>query len=115
MGARVSTITVGSAATLALWINRVLEVLWLLTVMLVPLSFLSGGDILGSPVVFLLELPKVAALRTLAGLMAGLWLIECCILGRFSPNDLVMGLRKVEIDPGKWWRAIDGWVNSQPT
>ena len=85
----------------------------MLTVVLVPLSFLRGADILESPVVFLLDVPKVAVLRTLVGLMAGLWLIEWGIRQGLSLNDLFMASRKAQIDPGKWLRAVVGWVSNQ--
>ena len=60
-------------------IHRSLEALWLAAVFLVPLAFLSRSDILSSPVIVFIEVPKVAILRTLAGLMVALWLAKWVI------------------------------------
>ena len=95
-------------------INRGLEFLWLLTVVLVPLSFLRGGTILDSPSVFFLEVPKVAVLRTTVGIMAVLWLFEWGLEGKLSYGQVKAGLGKVRRAQGSWWRSL-GWIVSQPT
>ncbi len=53
-----------------LWASRLLEPLWLLAVGLVPLAFAPSGFMA------FVDVPKVALLRTLAGLMAVLWAVE---------------------------------------
>ena len=65
-----------------LWISRGLELVWLLTIVSVPLVFLSISSSplpLPSP----MEVSKIAFLRTLAGLMTVLWLVEWGIWRRF--------------------------------
>ena len=71
-------------ASLSKWINRALEALWLLLVVLVPLTFIDRDYAVSEAVIAYLEVPKVALLRTLAGVMAALWLMEWSIYGRFS-------------------------------
>lgn len=53
-----------------LWASRLLEPLWLLAVGLVPLAFAPSGFMA------FVDVPKVALLRTLAGLMGVLWAVE---------------------------------------
>ena len=65
-----------------LWSNRVLEGLWLLTVLLVPIAFFDPDRFLSEAVIAYVEVPKIAILRTLVGLMAIVWLIEWGFTGR---------------------------------
>ena len=58
------------------WINRAIELLWLVAVFLLPLAFFGQGYAQSEGVIAYVEVPKVAVLRTLAGLMAALWLID---------------------------------------
>ena len=104
--------------TLALWINRSIEALWLLTVVLVPLAFLGRSEgqnfyAVSEAVIGYVEVPKIALLRTLVGLMAILWLIEWGIQARrppTSPNE----------SEGFWLRStaliprLIGWLRGRP-
>jgi len=58
------------------WINRAIELLWLVAVFLLPLAFFGQDYAQSEAVIAYVEVPKVAVLRTLAGLMAALWLID---------------------------------------
>jgi tetratricopeptide (TPR) repeat protein len=69
------------------WTNGGLELLWLLTVVLVPLAFVSRGYLLSAATIAYVEVPKIAVLHTLVGLMAVLWLLEWGLRGRpFPPS-----------------------------
>jgi len=52
-------------------VNRGLEFLWLLTVLLVPLIFVTPGLMASG-----FDVPKVTLYRSLVGLMCALWMIE---------------------------------------
>jgi len=99
---------------LALWINRGLEALWLLTVILVPLAFLDRGYAVSEAVIAYVEVPKVALLRTLVGLMAILWLIEWIVQGRRPPDS-------PSESEGFWLRytalasRLAGWLRDRPS
>ena len=58
------------------WLNRAIEFLWLIAVFLLPLAFFGQNYAQSEAVIAYVEVPKVALLRTLAGLMAALWLID---------------------------------------
>ena len=58
------------------WLNRSMEILWLLAVVLVPLVYLGQDYAKSEAVIAYVEVPKVALLRTIAGLMAVLWLVD---------------------------------------
>ena len=70
--------TTSSIATgeLRIWLNRAMEFLWLLTVFLVPLAFFDRNYAKSETIIAYVEVPKVALLRTLVGMMAVLWLID---------------------------------------
>lgn len=103
-----------SADTLVPWINRSLEALWLLTVVLVPLAFLDRDYLVSEAVIAYVEVPKVALLRTLASLMAVLWLIEWGVRGRFPPGFLLTR-EGAALRPGAWLARLRGWLRNQPT
>jgi len=111
---RPTTVASNATTTLVLWINRSLEALWLLTVVSVPLAFLDRDYLVSEAVIAYVEVPKVGLLRTLAALMAVLWLIEWGIQGRFPLGSLLTregaGLR-----PGAWLIGLRGWLRDQPT
>ena len=52
------------------WINRSLEALWLLTIVLVPLAYLDRDFIRSEAVISYVEVPKLALLRLFAAIMA---------------------------------------------
>ena len=98
---------------MALGIQRALEALWLLTVVLVPLAFL-GRELGGwSSVIGSFELPKIVALRLLVGLMAALWLIEWVLQAR-SSNAGVSSGRVLDLRPGSIFVGLAGWLRARP-
>lgn len=63
------------------WVHGAQEFLWLLVVFGVPCVFLSRADVLSSPVIVFVEIPKIALLRTVAAAMAALWMAEWVLGG----------------------------------
>ena len=101
---------------LVTWIHRSLEALWLLAVILVPLAFVTKDNLISSSAIAYLEVPKIAILRTLAGLMAVLWLLELGFQSRFSiglPGPL-LNPRSLRPRPGAWLAAWFGWLSRRP-
>ena len=98
----------------AIWINRGLEVLWLSCVVLVPLAFVDRDYMLSEARIAYLELPKIALLRTLVGLMAVLWLIEWAIQKR-----PLRVLSRPEVSPlfrpVNWLEGLHGLLPRRPT
>ena len=80
----------------------VIEVLWLLTVFLVPLMFVTPGIMANG-----YDIPKVTLYRSLVGLMCSLWIIEAGLarpaflvaVSRLSPSLLREWLLA---QPGRW-------------
>lgn len=68
-------------ATLTRQVERGIEFLWLLTAALIPLIFVTPDFMLSEAVNAYVEVPKTTALRTLAGLMAILWILEWVLKG----------------------------------
>lgn len=102
-----------SNATILVWLNRGMESLWLLAVLLAPLIFFNHDYAISEAIIAYVEVPKVALLRTLAGLMAILWIIEWVLRGRFprvSSGD----------KPGAWRHPVTlmvrlaAWLRQQP-
>ena len=90
--AKTGTRYIGQAAPALSWILGAQEFLWLMMVAGVPLAFLSRSDVLDSPVIVFVEIPKIALLRTAAAAMAALWMAEWAIGAR--PDDSrVIGVR----------------------
>ena len=87
-----------SAQSVLAWTNGGLELLWLLSIVLVPLAFVSRGDLLSAASIAYVEVPKIALMRTLVALMAVLWLIEWGFKERSSLSSL-----------------SSGWLNWNPT
>ena len=78
-------------------IGRIMEFLWLLTLFLVPLMFVSPGLMANG-----FDVPKVTLYRSLVELMCALWIIE----GGLAPPTL--GKRISRLSPGffkEWLRA----------
>src|SRR5918996_3776116 len=101
-------------ATTSLWINRGLELLWLLTVALVPLVFLDPDSFLSEAVIAYVEVPKIALLRTLVGLMAILWLVEWGLTGQFPLISRFKG-SGLRFQLRAWLAELAGWLRNQPT
>ena len=105
-----------------MWISRGIETLWLLTVILVPLTFVSRDDLVSSSAIAFLEVPKIAVLRTLVALMAMLWLVEWGIKGGIPISSLIRhgirpGIRPgdvLKIRPKIWLPALGHWLSNQP-
>ena len=57
------------SAAMLRWINSGIEILWLLAVLLVPLAFLDRQYAISEAVIAYVEVPKIALLRTLSGLI----------------------------------------------
>ncbi len=96
------------------WINLGIECIWLLAVLFVPLAFLDRQYAISEAVIAYVEVPKIAMLRTLAGLISILWLLEWGIANR--PSSLSFDLTRVrEIQ----FRAVisrpAAWLRSQPS
>ena len=101
-------------AIASLWVNRGLEALWLIAVVLVPIAFLDRDQILSEAVIGYVEIPKVALLRTLAGLMAVLWIAEWALSAgqsrSSSTGDWISCYR-----PANWIPGLAGWLRHEPT
>ncbi len=91
-----------------------MEALWLLTVVLVPLAFLDPDYVFSEAEIAFVEIPKIAILRTLVGLMAVLWLIEWGISGRF-PLERWFKRRDPMPRPSTHWSQPLVWLREQPT
>ena len=109
-----TTFRIGNTVDLVSWIQRAIEVLWLLTVVLVPLAFLGpnlgeGSSILGS-----FELPKIVILRGLVGLMVALWLVEWALQERTrsetASEPSALSERTGSLVAGLW-----EWLRARPT
>ena len=108
------TLPESGTAILLLWINRSLEVLWLLTVVLVPLAFLGPNFGEWSSVLGSFELPKIVLLRTLVGLMAALWLVEWGLKGQLH----AVPISESRAATHRSWSPLAGlwgWLRAEPT
>lgn len=112
--ARQAAVTDRTLSMFSVWISRGLETLWLLTVVLVPLAFLDRDYALSEAIIAYVEVPKVALLRTLAGLMAILWLIEWGIQGRLPFLSQIKG-QALKLQPSQWWSKLVDWLRVEPT
>ncbi|MDP6130273.1 MAG: tetratricopeptide repeat protein, partial [Dehalococcoidia bacterium] len=104
----------GANVNLSLWVNRGLEALWLLTVFLVPLAFLDRDYARSEALIAYAEVPKIALLRTLTGLMAVLWLVEWVAQGRVPFSSLISGGWS-GVRPSLWPAALSKWLRESPT
>ena len=111
---RQSIASPSTTAMLSLWINRGLELLWLLAAFLTPLAFLDPNTAISETSIAYLEVPKIALLRTLAALMAALWLIQWGIHGRL-PFVALLGGPGPRFQPGEWLPRVRGWLRDRPS
>lgn len=63
--------TAGLLAPWAVRVGRGMEIVWLLTILLVPLAFVTPG-VMGNGY----DVPKVTLYRSLVGLTFALWILE---------------------------------------
>ena len=101
------------ATTPAVWINRAMECLWILAVVLVPLAFLGRNYGEWSSAIGSYELPKLTILKTLAGLLAALWLIEW---GLRPPTAKICAssIRLAGLRPLTWLAGRREWLSEKP-
>lgn len=90
---------------LTTYVERGIEVLWLLTAALVPLIFVPTDFVLSEAVNAYVEVPKTTALRTLVGLMTILWILEWVLKGGLT--------RRYSI--AHYTTRLKKWVVEQPT
>ena len=99
------------------WINRGLESLWILTVLLVPLVFLNKDYAISEAAIANVEVPKVALLRLLAGMMALLWLAEWAITSpafEGSFRSITINSFSQRLNPVNLVSALKRWLNVHP-
>ena len=87
--------------------------MWLLTLFLVPLAYLSPTYVLSEAVIAYAEVPKIAVLRTLVGIMTILWLLEWGIEGRI-PLIGPEGFKSLRANPRNWLPRLRGWLRERP-
>ena len=100
------------------WINRALEALWLIAVVLIPLAFLDQTYAISEAQIAYVEVPKVALLRTLAGVMALLWIAEWSIQGTAFQRSLTsLSINEVtgNLNPARLAQSLKDWLRVHPT
>ena len=110
---RLSTPLFDTKLNLVTWINRTLEFLWLSAAVLVPIAFIDRNYAVSEAVIAYVEVPKIALLRTVAGLMAMLWLLEWAILSSSSSRSFSAW------SPSKFlglspWSGLGNWLKGHP-
>ena len=113
MAVRVTSTSCVSTSMLLAWINRALEFLWLAAVVLVPLAFLDREYVVSEAVIAYVEVPKVAILRTVAGLVAVLWLIEWATRGTLIPGQ-TFAWHLPRIRASSLWSGLANWLRGRP-
>ena len=71
-----STSSTINSRELRIWLDRGMEFLLLLTVFLAPLAFFDRDYAKSETIIAYVEVPKVALLHTLVGMLAVLWLVD---------------------------------------
>ncbi len=90
-----------------------MEALWLLSIVLVPLAFLDRDYLQSEAAISYVEVPKVALLRTLAALMAILWLAEWSVRGTL-PITSFSQLQQFRPQLSIWWGWLRAWLSASP-
>ncbi|MFQ6026360.1 MAG: tetratricopeptide repeat protein [Dehalococcoidia bacterium] len=111
--AQTTTISAYWHQAAALWINRCLEALWLLAVVLVPLVYFNDA-VSSLPDVAFWSVAKVTVLRGLVGLMVILWLAEWGLQGRFPFRPAPTNERNPWYAPSRWLGALSASLRAQP-
>ena len=96
------------------WLNRAMETLWLLVIILVPLVFLGRSYGEWSTPLSSFELPKITLLRTAAGLIAMLWLLEWALRPGARQGVESNWLLRV-VQPSRWLGELARWLGDRPT
>ena len=96
-----------TSAKLTTYVERGMEVLWLLTAAFVPLIFVPTDYMLSEAINAYVEVPKTTALRTLVGMMTILWIVEWVLKGgltrKYSPGHYLIGLKNWLVEqPSRW-------------
>jgi tetratricopeptide (TPR) repeat protein len=90
-----------------------MEALWLTVVVLVPLAFLGRSYGEWSSIIGSYEIPKITILRTSAGLIAILWLLEWAL--RSGPQDGAgPKWSSWAVQPALWPRKLGRWLSAEP-
>ena len=99
----------GQSTTTAIGLTRYVEIgmelLWLITAALIPLIFVPTDYFLSEAVNAYVEVPKTVALRSLAGLMTILWVVEWLVKG---------GLHR-DYSIERYSSRIVRWIAEQPS
>ena len=104
----------GETTTTAIrWINRGLEFLWLLTLVAVPLAFVNRESFLSELELAYVDVPKTVLLRTLAGLIATLWVIEW-VLQRHAQTASPLTGWLYNLKPQEWFKDLIDWLRGDP-
>ena len=110
------TLVTAPGSSLLPAISRVLEGLWLLAVFLVPLTYLGQDYAVSEAQIAYVEVPKVALLRTVAGLIFLLWSIEWAIKSRsFQGSFPSFQTITDKLRPSKIVPAFNNWLRVHPT
>ncbi len=110
----VTTSAAFDSTTIVRWINRGLELLWLAAAVLVPLAFVDRDYMISEAVIGYVEVPKIMLLRTVAGLMAILWLVEWALTSKVSLESLAAAGRPL-YSPRCWLPRLRDWLRVDPT
>ena len=94
--------------------SRSLELLWLVTVVVVPLVAVSKGYLVSEVVSGEAALLKIATLRTLVGLMVILWAAEWS-LRQGSPFGSLYNRRSLLLQPSRWLFGLALWLRNEPS
>lgn len=99
-------------------IGRALESLWLLSVFLVPLTFLGQEYVVSEAQIAYAEVPKVALLRALAGVILLLWAFEWALKSNTLENFSLKNFRASitsKLRPQNLVSLIRNWLGVHPT
>ena len=107
---RIPIISAGKLPVTGMWISRGLEVVWLLTILSVPLVFLRIPST-PLPLPFPTEVSKIAFLRTLIGLMTVLWLMEWGLCKRFPLGTSSARVGALGLKVKERWSKFRYWLN----
>jgi len=109
-----STTSPAATTELQIWLNRAMEVLWLLAVFLVPLAFFDRDYAKSETIIAYVEVPKVALLRMLVGMMGVLWLIDWGLHGTLNFG-ISFSLKNLPSLPGQWFAWLETLCAAIPT